>query len=210
MAFQITHDTFIDMVETTNFSYSRFGDTEFWSIVGKEGADGDGHAFTQEVGKQLQRILEKKPNYYLASRPMPDKLHKRIKHLTGDIDWQDCNIVKDMWQTNSIQRLVHVLSKRDVFYVRPKNLRGVIYANTYYEIPEYDAWKHIDSIERAVNDYVLDKDGVVVLFSAGMAANLLVDRLYETHGTKHSFIDIGSLFYPLIGKAVRSYQKPYV
>jgi hypothetical protein len=51
------------------------------------------------------------------------------------------------------------------------------------------------------------QDPLLISLSASMPAELLCDALFKRFGNKHTIIDFGSVWDPLVGRLSRSYMR---
>lgn len=196
------------------FAYSRFGDGEWYALLGYLGQNCDGSRYTKTLGTALRRAIKnswKFPFFYALGSQATTKLGAEIDRFLQahkvEITWHNAEV----WVWGSIHgklgRLVRVLRDRDMTYVGPDGLRPTVkrfFGDVdYVVIPEQDCFsqhgKVLKSIEKSGNS--------VVGFSAGMATNGMIDKLWEISDGEVTLLDFGSVFDPYTGRLSRSYMR---
>ena len=76
----------------------------------------------------------------------------------------------------------------------------------YIEIPPNNVWIEREDVFSKVTQTIEEGMHKVYCFSAGMATNVFIDNLYKFDSTQ-TYIDVGSVFDPYVGKHTRSYHK---
>lgn len=223
-------DTFIGLLRDRQpFSFSRWGDGEWASLLQMEGehrANTDGHRYYEDMGEALDQVLISKPKYYLGMQRFareeryPNEINEFLdQHKLNTLNWVNA----DVWHHASIKgyfdQFFDVLVKSDapVILVGPEYLKdlGKFY-NVHITIPEKNCWLERERVIGEVEKYLIEANNsagminVIVLFVASMPANYMIDELYKKYGEDHTFLDMGSVFDPFVGKMTRSYHKKIV
>lgn len=203
--------------ERKPFTFSRFGDGEANAILGREGANCDGHEYFPEMGKQLEDIL-KTARYYRyemgiqqhALRTIPEFVEWFDKHVLDPNG--DCFVNADVWHYASIKgefdRFFDAIQNRPVLLVGPHVLTKMNIHSYWVEVPERNCWNSFDAIMRGIDNYIDHAD--IVLFSASMPAKIMIDRLHARYGATKTLLDMGSVFMPYVGISNRSYHKKII
>lgn len=196
------------------FTYSRFGDGEFNAILGKTGANCDGHTYFPDMGRELADILRSRPPYMVG-------LHHGAKEplATETLNWLNDNdsILRFVWSGIFHDALKHgwmpdffqALEGRKVCIVGPPHLRSIenrIKYNEFIEVPPKDCWTSTDIIMGDVDEWIEPDANQVILFCASMAANVWIHRLWKMYGDSVTLIDLGSGIDPYCGVKQRSYH----
>lgn len=196
------------------FSFSRFGDGEARAILGYDGANCDGHTYFADMGAALANVLRSRPKYYLgiqnhALRTMPD-FQVWLQKNAFDIDHDFVNA--DVWHRASIngefEKFFEALRHRSVLLVAPHDVAKLQIHSYWVEVPARNCWQSKDAIMKGIDNYIDYAD--IVLFCASMASNVMIDELYQKHGSTKTFLDMGSVFSPYVGIANRSYHKKII
>jgi len=213
------------------FSFSRFGDGEWASILNARTEPGaknaDGHAFFPEMGEALRQVLLSKPKYYLGMQrfALEDRYPEEIKKFIEDNQLQDiqwCNA--DVWHHASIKgyfdEFFDTTKDKKIIFVGPDYLTAEFRLSKFpyslrVSVPDKDCWLQKDKIVERIKDTLSlynekDQEGEIVLFCASMPAKVMIHELYQQFGHQHTLIDCGSVFDPYVGKASRSYHKKII
>jgi hypothetical protein len=119
------------------------------------------------------------------------------------LTWHDGEIFTRASRTGKLYPLVEALRGQRVVVVGPQWLMKLPFASVFVPVKSRDCWAQIEDIEAQLRGL----QNVVVAFSAGPAAKVLIHRLQPVIG-KHSWlIDFGSLWDPYCGVRSRSYHK---
>jgi len=207
------------------FTFSRWGDGEWLAIAGTNNrCNRDGHRYFPVMGKELRQVLMDKPDYImgmqgLTLRVMGDEVKKQVES-TGlkDIKWVDSDVFHQASLHGHLYRVVEAVNTRKVVLVGPPQLRGVT-ANTnlplrywsFVEVPPINAYLEI---KRVINDikYILGKytekeDPLLISVSASLPAGIILHEIYPLTKGRHTVIDFGCLWDPLVGIATAGYHK---
>lgn len=212
-----------DLEAGTPFSFSRWGDGEWRSVLGTVGgANCDGHHFYPEMGQELRQVLRSRPPYLLGMQRHALRLYgARIEswvreNLPDRTDWLDADVFHTAARRGELGRLLDVLRERKVLMVGPAHLDALRKRPAGTRL---NFWRRIDVPprnaflvrKRIVQDALAladkERNSLVVAISAGMPAEIVLDALYKHVGARHTLIDFGSLWDQLCGVPSRSYQR---
>lgn len=119
-------------------------------------------------------------------------------------DWCDSDIFHKESINGNLNKFIEVLSNSHIVYIGNESLKKLDFINEFIEIPYKNCWNQRDEIiEKISNTFDRDK---IYLLSAGMACNVFIDRLWKINNT-NTYIDVGSVFDPYVGRNTRSYHK---
>lgn len=209
-------------------SFSRWADGEMCSVIGSRvnQKNCDGHTFFPEMGRQLEKIIISRPAYRLgfmdlnrlmyAGRTGPKPAREVLapfltKHNLYNYPWYSAEVFHRAAIKDKLSLLIPAVNQRNVIIVGPshlKNLKTVNYKH-HVDVPMKDCFLAIETIYKNVVK-ILDTyktHNFLVSISASMPSCILVDKLYKSHGTLHSFIDFGAVWDPFVGVLSRSYMR---
>lgn len=200
----------LNLKEKAPFTFSRFGDGEWSAILGREGANCDGHGYFPDMGAALANVLRSNPEYFVgmqnhAMRTMGPEIIPWAMKNKVDLDYM---VNADVWHYASIhgefQKFFDAIRGQEVMLVGPATLRELKW--TYFVgIPDKNCWLAKDTIMRHIEKSISYVD--IVLFSAGMPSNVMIHELYRVYGKNKTLLDMGSVFDPYAGRTTRSYHK---
>lgn len=207
----MTYDQILhNLRNNINFSFSRWGDGEWTAALRlKLGhkSNCDGHQYFEDMGRELHRILESKPKYYMGLQPLAKRLmNDKIGPYLDGIDWCDADVLHKASQQGQLDMFIDALKGRNVGYVGSDDRIAAKFGWAFTRIPDQNCWLRVDETLDCIRSGLSYQKDAVILFSASMAANVMVDRLYQGCGITHTFIDVGSVFDPYVGKATRKYH----
>jgi hypothetical protein len=196
------------------FSMSRWGDGEFNCIFGVAGENCDHHQYFPEMGVDLLRSLKSGLPYYRALVHIAfkelgqDRISKFLAENEISCTWVDGDVFLQRSAEGTLFPFIEILRERNVLYVGPSHLRSispwVFPVVEFIEVPDKDCYlTKIDTeakIIKSVSNHQID----IILFSASMATNVMIDDLYESVGMSCTMIDVGSLFDIYAGRKSRS------
>jgi len=215
---------FLNRLENNEyFSYSRFNDGELicaiQSIItiDNKKENCDRHMYFPSMGKELASTLNRSDciNYfiqyldgYYTSSPYNNYssilLSKNI--LTGIYQKTDFlqNILRN--NPNEFRRFIQILNSKEILLVGPAYLSSISFIKykNFIEIPLRNCYLEKNNILKMIEK--INPINSVLLFSASMSTNVIIDELYEQYGRNNFMLDIGSLFdifYIDINKQIR-------
>ena len=213
-------DYYIDKINNVeNFSFSRWGDGEWFCTIGVQGQNCDKHQYTPNLQEGLFKALKQDKPYYKA---IWDSEHGQIKNILHIIQpfmvlndikpkWVNAGIWEDAVLIGGIDRLVEALEGRNLVIVSNNTLRDLnIKYVDFIEVPKINCFEDKDRIKSDMISMSKKYDDVVFAMSSSMATNVIIDELYDEIGDECSMIDFGSIWDPFVGKLTRSYHKQYV
>lgn len=194
------------IINYENFAFSRYGDGEFYCIFKKSGTNCDKSFYFPDLGEAL-RVALLHPDYYIGTRIAG--FTSRIKDLLTE-----CQIAYkadvSMFSTANIKGyykdFVRALDNRKVLLVSPEYMTNLgLFEFTQVKVDANNCWLDKEQIITEIIEQLTGTEDVVVLFTAGMASCVFIDRLHSIYGDKHTFIDVGSSLDPYVNHKSRSY-----
>ena len=187
----------------SNFSFSWFGDGEWSAMLHLEGEENcDGQQYFKDMNEQIKDAFINSKGYYKGIQPLALRtMSSYILPLSlPRVDaYFNADIFHKISEYGLIQPFFDALNTREVILVGPSYLSAQkrIIIKKHIPVPIKNCWLDAENILNRVRNYLeeesVDKDAVVVLLCASMAANVFVDRLFKTYRYQHSFFDLGSL-----------------
>ena len=212
----MTYDKLIsNLRDSINFSFSRFGDGEFFAILGGGGkCNTDQHQYFKDMGMRLYKIIESKPKYImgLQGKAVRERVDQPFTELIKGLEWVNSDIIHHRFiKTNSLSDMFDALRGRNVILVGNVNLVEVSFkfidrttSFKHIVISDKDCWlEYSDVLKRIIANFSKD---VVILYCASMMSEVLIDDIYNLYGDDVTQIDIGSAFDPYCGVKSRSYH----
>lgn len=210
---------FAEMIQKNiPFSFPRYGDGEFSSILGYSGQNCDGIRYTSDLQNALVETLmypHLQDNYYygllaIAHRYFRPYIERFTIKNNLDIMWTEATFLVAANRKGKLGNFLGILQNRPLLYVGPKYLRGVsdtlkLQVEHFIDIPEKHAFEQREEIANKVLVYADTAD--FIGFSAGPATKWLIWSLYPALGETHTMFDLGSIFDGYVGRPSRKYQK---
>jgi len=121
-----------------------------------------------------------------------------------------------------IVEFINILNMKNTIIIGPEYLKKFkpLNAKKYISIPLKNCFLQktniISDVENTMNRYENKNEGRIFLFSASMATNYMIDKLFERSLDKHTLIDTGSLFDNFFSKnclpnlARRNYKPEFI
>lgn len=184
------------------FAFSRWGDGEWLNVNKAKGANCDGNIYYEDLGDELKNIVSTKQDYYLGVQTLIEYSVNESKKYPQD--WCDSDVFHKASMDGNLSDLFNELNDSHVVYIGNKDLSKLEFINEFIEIPYNNVWKlRNDLYEKIENTF----DGYkVYLFSAGMAANVFIHNMWM-RDQNNTYIDVGSVFDPYVGKLTRGYHR---
>lgn len=201
-----------------HFSFSRWGDGEWYCAMGRNGKNCDNHTYFPELSKGLNEVLKKDKGYFKA---IWNTNHGQIRNILGtllpfldenkiNVNWVNAGIWEDAAINGELNKLIESLEKRNYIIVSNESLKklNIKYVD-YITIPSQNCFLEKDRIKEEMIKMSQKYDDVVFGMSSSMATNVIIDELYDVIGDKCTMIDFGSIWDPFVGKMARTYHHQY-
>lgn len=187
-----------------NFAFSRFGDGEWLNIRKSPGQNCDGNIYFHELGDRLKNIVENKQDYYIGAQNLKWNLPSDVAQYKANF-YHDSDVFHFASMDGKLQPLFEVLKKVHIVYIGNSNLSQLPFINEFIEIPMNNVWTQYNKVLNKISS-TFTNNHKLYLLSAGMCANVFIHDLWALDKT-NSYIDVGSVFDPYIGRNSRSYHK---
>jgi hypothetical protein len=202
------------MKSLTPFVYLRYGDGEWYSVLGAEGFNCDGHDFFPEtIGRELQSVLSEVDQcpgdgrrIYVGTTTcfLQREIMEYIgaRRLVGRIAWVSDALLRVGLHDLSTRRFVETVAAHPgpKWLVANRHLHPVARALglSHVVIPDRNCYAHLDTTVKMLR---FAGPGLV-LCCASMASECLIWRLFRRNPEATS-IDCGSIFDWMIGRENR-------
>lgn len=204
--------------QNENFSFTRWGDGEWFCAMGLQGQNCDNHKYFPELKDGLNTALNNDKGYYKAIwnidhgqiRNILNRLLPFLSKNNININWVNAGIWEDAALNGQLNVLVEALEKRNFIIVSNDNLKKIdIKYTDFVSVPSVNCFLDKDRIKNDMIKMTEKYDDVVFGLSSSMATNVIVDELYDVIGDRCTMIDFGSIWDPFIGVISRSYHRDY-
>jgi len=202
----------------TPFAQANYGDGEWGAMMGLSITNTDGTRYTPQLGKWLRWTLEHPSGMWCGTNPGD--------RLRADVDaWIARNEINVPWMPKEILSEANVNGQIAPFFravrawtgkrvlVGPKHLHvlpvQVVGPVEHVEIPDHVAWTVTDRIADDLRGLIVPGNVTMIMFSAGMATNIVMNQLWKEYRGEVTMIDTGAIFDPYVGVLSRKgYHKP--
>ncbi|MFQ5512797.1 MAG: hypothetical protein ACE5FG_00050 [Myxococcota bacterium] len=207
-------ELFVEKLRTGEpFAASRFGDGEWNCILGVEGRNCDDHEYFPELRTELSQVLEGRPPYLLGLQPGALRepgaraIQRFLSSRSLDLEWFDSDVFQRAHWEGRFNPFVNALRERRPLFVGPRHIRAplseIFPRGGFVEIPALNCFLARGRIETEIQEELHRAGYDVILFSAGMTTNLLIDRLHVEVGERVTLIDLGSIWDVYAGRISR-------
>ena len=198
--------------ECVPFTLARYGDGEWAAIFGERGVNCDGHPYYAAMGAALIDALNA-PEYllgvqWLNMKANGSRVAKWLSQRQLRMPWVNGEVFHGASKARQLHRLVECLIRRRVIVVAKDGLDKLPFPHVFIQVPATDVWAEVESIGEQVLNFVNRGDyHPVVLYSASMAAEVIIDRVFNESDNPVTQIDMGSVWDPYLGIQTRRYHK---
>jgi hypothetical protein len=203
---ELSYDIIIDkIVNNVPFSFSRWGDGEFYCMLGNKGKNCDGHMYFKGLRERLLEVIESSPEYYTGLQGLANRLlceNPEYINLITPVNWCYSDILHEESQNGNLDRFVRAMNGKHKIVVGNKYLKDLPFKFDHVVIPENNCWLNVAETQYKISN--LSRYGSIILYSASMMSNVLIDRL---HNEEYTQIDCGSIWDPYVGRRIRGYQR---
>jgi len=187
------------------FAFSRWGDGEWLNIRKAPGQNCDGNIYYHDLGDELKKIVSVKQDYYLGAQDYKKfNLFSDVENYQNQ-DWLDADVFHKASMNGELDNLIDTLKEIEVAYIGNISLKELSFIDTFVSIPYKNVWKFREKVVELIKSTISDHHKTY-LFSAGMATNVFIHELWN-YNKQNTYIDVGSIFDPYVGRNTRSYHK---
>ena len=211
------YDEFMHKLKTQeNFSLVRYGDGEWalalkkeptYSIILRRFEKVDGLI---RSGDAMLDIIKSSPKYYfglqnLALSLWPEDIESTIP---ADVNVINADMLHRLSKMGSLGDFFDVLKTRELILLGPDYLENLNFLTFDHVVsPDPNSWDYCDELQAQIEEKLVGKTNPVILYSASIAAKIIIDRIYNKYGETITQIDTGSLLDPYAGVCTREYHK---
>lgn len=197
------------------FAQANYGDGEWACILGHQGGNVNGEAYTVETRDALTRTLLEPVGMWCGTNPgkkLALQVDAWLKKHRPEVTWLDKEILPSANVNGKLAPFLEAVRERTVVLVGPLHLTAlppeVFVPVAHVVVPDGRACAVASGTAEKVER--LAEDGSLVLFASGMASNIVIHALWpemEIRGV--TLLDIGALLDPYVGVYSRKgYRKP--
>lgn len=202
-----------------DFVFSRYGDGEWASILGKSGKNCDDHQYFSYMADDLRQTLHEPhvaPFYYgmvrIARKVFSQEIDTYIRVNKVKVDWIGGTFLTDASREGNLSSLIRALRGKRILYIGPDRLfdfvRHIFIGLVeYIEIPLINAYLSKFEILVMIQEAIERLEPEVVGFSCGPTTKILLYKLCQHGDVDTTMIDFGSLWDGFAGFLSRRYMK---
>ena len=201
-----------------HFAEASYGDGEWFCILGYQGKTARGQEYNPKLRADLTRTLMEPTGQWCCywGHPTHQKLRTEcdawLRENQPPVIWfarralPAANCHGELWP------LFRALKTRKVILVGPKHhskLSDDVIGKPVarIELHATDAWRQVDEVCKRVTEAMDETGADCVLFSAGMAAPVMIHKLWGQNRRAATFWDIGAILDPYCGVFSRKNYK---
>ena len=201
------------------FGLIRYGDGELGCVAqlkkGRGGKNHDGDPYLPYLCEYLKNMIlnpTRADNFYYclngeyANCGVRTDLQKK-KSWNNDIRWQDAYVFIEALLHNRLDEFISRLNTNHSVLVGAKYMHKVdIDFDEKIEISGIAAFGESGRVIKELDAILSEKTNSIVVFTAGMSANVFVNEAFKKWGNQHTFIDLGSVLDSMVESRIhRSY-----
>lgn len=198
-----------------HFSFVRYNDGEIGLVLKTEPVYSTiirkwGPQMSLE-GEKLWSILNKPLKYYVGVCPyyLRDKEELFFSSINENLNLVNSHPFHHL-TIDEFKDFLSLLKTKNTIIIGPDYLKKLDFYIEHIVTPIEFVWEFIDDIETKIMSVIQKYDDVIIVYSASIATNMLIDRLYDKLGEKITQIDIGSNLDPYCGVSSRSGHKKFM
>ena len=198
-----------------HFSFARYNDGEWGIILEKQP-----HYDTikrrwgiplNELTYKLKSIVEKPLEYFVG---IP---HKLVMGWFEDIESVINPNIKPINSEiihsrpfKEFKDFLELLKTKNTLLVGPKYLSVLNFFRSHTITPEKFVWDHTENLMSEIRQFINNNNDPIIIYSASIATNIMIDELYGEYKNSITQIDLGSTLDPHAGVLSRSGHRNYM
>src|SRR5690606_1253192 len=156
----------------------------------------------------LREALESNPDYIVGLQPLTLASDRwpQIQSDFPNIKWVDADCIHNASIDHRLEKLFHMLRRRDVMVVGPSHIVSVAKALGvhWFMLPYMNCWERFGAVRNWIINESVKFDNPVVLLCASMMSEVLIDEFKNCDNM--TMIDMGSVLDPFVGVKSRRYH----
>lgn len=201
---------FVRRLETERgFSFARYGDGTFLSLMGSEGLNCDGAVISGSQAAEIEASIRDDTIVHgMGDLAIEVGAAKWLEDRGIDIEWFDCNVMNTASHQGRLAPFVKWLRTRKIVFLGPSHLRRLqaFPVSSFIEIHPTNAFSQLEELEVVASYAVTREIADTVLVSAGPAAPPLVSRIHRNLPYLN-VIDTGSIWDLYVGVLSRKIHR---
>lgn len=193
---------FVDRLKAERgFSFARYGDGTFMSMMGREGTNCDGAEVSIRQAQELRAsLLDAAIAHGIGDKAVEMGAGAWLEKEGIEIEWYDCNVLHTASLRGKLFPFVSWLRRRKVVMIGPSHLRRfkAFPVHAFVEAHPTGAFDQIEDLSITAAYAVTREQAEAVLISAGPAAPPLVSKLHQQLPWVN-VLDVGSLWDAYVG-----------
>jgi len=209
------NDFHLKIENSENFSFARYNDGE-WGLILKKNPNysvicGRWGKEMSKQGEILKEIVNNPVDYYIGISPwvLKNWLDEVLDNSSNHNMMINSHIFHDLGKERFLNFL-NLLKQRNTILVGPKYLSELNFYKEHIITPEEFVWDYIEDILPKLDKVINRYKNPVVMYSASIATNSFINKLYGKYGNTITQIDIGSTLDPYCGVASRSGHQKFM
>jgi len=123
----------------------------------------------------------------------------RDKKWNASLSFQDAFVFVHAGIDGRLQKLVDLCNERHSIFVAPEYLQKLpINFDNRVVSPDHNSFTKKGEIVAEIAQHLGEVENSIVICALGMSSIPILKELYQKFGTRHTFIDIGSVFEPYV------------
>jgi hypothetical protein len=198
------NDVISKIESNTPFAFTRWGDGEWYNLNKKSGQNCDGNIYYHDLGDRLFEIVSVPRDYHMGVQTLMSFSVQQANKYPQQ--WGDSDVFHKALMNNSLMPFIDSLRKFHVVYIGNESLKILPFINEFIEIPYSNIWNTRDDLMTSVVKTFDPDVHKIYCFSAGMATNVFIHDLWQIN-KMNTYIDVGSVFDPFVGRNTRRYHE---
>jgi hypothetical protein len=193
--------------DRVHFAEAGYRDGEWYCMLGKVGRNINGEKYDPALGALLRRTLLEPVGQWCAfwwphptiGMPAYRMAREWLSKHELNVSWLPDRPISRANELGRARPFYAACATRRVVIVGPDHMRklDLFPVAEHVTIPPAIAWKHTADVCKRVMDVYQPDD--LVLFCAGMAANVMIHRLWPELRGRATLLDIGAALDPYCG-----------
>ena len=211
-----SYEYFYDKIlNDKNFSFARYNDGE-WGLILKKDPHysvicGKWGKKMSKQGEILKEIVNNPVDYYIGISPwvLKNWLNEVLDNSSNHDMMINSHIFHDLGKEEFLNFL-NLLKQKNTILVGPKYMSKFDFFKEHVITPEEFVWDYVEDILPKLDVVINKYKNTIIIYSASIATNSFIDKMYNKYKNKITQIDIGSSLDPYCGVASRSGHQKFM